>query len=360
MITPVSAGPADVTVTSFEIDPPVLMKGDTGTITVVVQNAGTTTVPVTRAKLYGDGIGVLSDPYPAVGDIGAGNSKTFTFSIRADAPEGAYYPKFILDFRNAGSLRHPIPVQIEDTPLQVAVVAKPDAFGEERQAEIIIRVDNPRPNAVSGVSVIPQGTGFTVVPTGAFIGALNPDQSATVSFNLTPQEETDVAFRVVWRNGVNTHEAILPLSIAFGDDKKQANPVISNIEVAAEGSIYRATGDITNAGLETGRSVIVTTASPATPTTPFRVYVVGTLDPDDFSSFEVTFEADVGTANIPLVVEYRDDDGNLYTRTMTVPIGNRTGEEEQGSGLPVPAVIGAVLVIAAAGVVVWYLRRRRE
>ncbi|WP_243670977.1 hypothetical protein [Methanoculleus chikugoensis] len=146
---------------------------------------------------------------------------------------------------------------------------------------------NPRSNAASGVQVIPQGgSGFTVTPESAFIGTLKPDASGTVAFNLTPAAETNVTFQVVWRNGINTHTADLVLPVAFGEDKKRADPVITNVEVVMEGDLCRATGDVMNAGLEPARSVVISPpgAPPATPTDPpFRVYVVGTLDPDDIS-----------------------------------------------------------------------------
>ena len=175
---PASAGPADITVTSSATDPPVLMKGDTGTLTVTIQNNGPDTVAIRSARLYGSGVVPLSDSYASVGEIGAGNSKTFTFTVRADGGEGTFYPQFVLDFRDgAGSLRYPVPVQVEDTPLSASVIGKPDAFSEGRTAEITVRVGNPRPNAASGVQVIPQGTGITVTPTGGFIGALAPDGS---------------------------------------------------------------------------------------------------------------------------------------------------------------------------------------
>ncbi|MFA7198893.1 MAG: hypothetical protein WC093_06345, partial [Methanoculleus sp.] len=145
---PASAGPADVTVTSFSLDPPVLMKGDTGTLTVSIANHGAEPVAVRSARLYGSGVVPLSEPYPSVGDIGAGINRTFTFTVRADGGEGTFYPTFVLDFRDgAGSLRYPIPVRVEDTPLSASVIGKPDAFAESRTADITVRVGNPRPNA---------------------------------------------------------------------------------------------------------------------------------------------------------------------------------------------------------------------
>ncbi|WP_214021567.1 COG1361 S-layer family protein [Methanoculleus sp.] len=355
-----SAAPADVAVTSSSLDPPVLMKGDTGTLTVVIQNNGAETVAIRSARLYGSGVVPLSDSYASVGEIGAGNSKTFTFTVRADGGEGTFYPQFVLDFRDDGSLRHPVPVQVENTALSASVVGKPDAFAAGRTADITVRVGNPRPNAVSGVQVVPQGTNFTVTPSIAFVGGLAPDGSGTVVFNLTPAVETDVTFQVVWRNGINTHTADLVLPVAFGEDKRQADPVITNVEVTPEPGGYRIVGDVMNAGLESARSVLVTPGAPATPTDPFRVYVVGTLDPDDISSFEVTFKADVGTTEIPLVVEYRDDDGNRYTVTRPVDLGGTTAAplDEREGEFPVAGIVVVVLVALGIAGAIYYSWRR--
>jgi hypothetical protein len=240
------------------------------------------------------------------------------------------------------------------------VIGKPDAFSEGRTAEITVRVGNPRPNAASGVQVIPQGMGITVTPTGGFIGALAPDGSATVLFNLTPTTETDVAFQVIWRNGINTHTTDLVLPIAFGEDKRQADPVITNVEVTPIAGGYRIVGDVMNAGLESARSVLVTAGAPATPIDPFRVYVVGTLDPDDISSFEVTFKADAGTTEVPIVVEYRDDDGNRYAATTMVGVGSVAAAplEGQDSGIPLVGIIIVALVALGIAGAIYYSWRR--
>ncbi|MDN7025117.1 hypothetical protein FGU65_09485 [Methanoculleus sp. FWC-SCC1] len=359
LIAPALAAPADVTVTSVSLDPAVLMRGDEGILTVTVQNTGLEPVPISRARLYGDEVVVLSDPYPSVGDIGAGNTKQFTFTVRADAPDGTYYPRFVLEFRDDGSLRYPVPVRVESTPLQAAVVDRPDTFSEGREADVAVRVGNPRSTAVTGVRVVPEGSGFTAIPSSAFIGTLAPDQAAVALFNITPQEETNLTFRVIYQNGRNVHETTLALPLTLGEGKIRADPVLTGIEVIQEAGIWRVTGDVTNAGLETARSVIVTSAAPAMPTDPFRVYVVGTLDPDDFSSFEVTFETAGNVSEVPLVVEYRDDDGNLFTEQSMVALENRTAEEDEGDLPLLPIVVALVVVIAAAAAGYYLLRRRR-
>jgi len=358
---PASAAPADIAVTSSSLDPSVLMKGDTATLTIAIQNTGAETVAIRSARLYGSGVVPLSEPYPSVGELGAGNSKTFTFTVRADGGEGTFYPQFVLDFRDgAGSLRYPVPVQVENTPLSASVIEKPDAFTASRTADITVRVGNPRPNAASGVQVIPQGTGFSATPTGGFIGALTPDASGTVTFNLTPTAETDVTFQVVWRNGINTHTADLVLPVTFGEDKRQADPVITNVEVTPIAGGYRIVGDVMNAGLESARSVLVTPGAPATPIDPFRVYVVGTLDPDDISSFEVTFTTDTNATEIPVVVEYRDDDGNRYEATRLVNLGSTAAapRTEQTGEFPIIGIVIVALVALGIAGAIYYSWKR--
>jgi len=348
LASPAAAVTADIAVVSSSLDPPVMMSGDTGTLTIVVQNNGADPVAIQSARLYGKGVVPTTDPYLAVGEIGGGNTRSFTFTVRADAGEGTFYPTFILDFRDGGSLRYPVLIQVEDTPLSISMVKKPDAFSEGRTAGITLMVGNPRPNAVSGVQVVPEGTGFSVTPTSGFVGGLEPDASGTVTFNLTPETETDVTFRVVWRNGINTHTTDLVLPVTFGEDKKRANPVITNVEVTPISGGYRIVGDVMNAGLESARSVMIAPASPAIPIDPFRVYVVGTLDSDDISSFEVTLRVDAAVEDVPLIVEYRDDDGNLYTSTRTVGLGGGTVapvKEQESGGFP---VLGAVVVLLIA------------
>jgi hypothetical protein len=124
------ADATDVTVTGIHITPEVLMRGDTATVTISVANRGSTSVAVRRAYLLGEPnlIRALNDPYVTVGDIGAGNSRDFSFLVRADGPDSTYYPKFVLDFRDAGSLSFPFPVVVKSTELAVSVLGRPDRF----------------------------------------------------------------------------------------------------------------------------------------------------------------------------------------------------------------------------------------
>ena len=232
----------------------------------------------------------------------------FTFTIRANAPDGIYYPTFYIDFLQAGVFRFPVKLTVESTELQVSILNKPDVFSKEKKEDIHLIIGNPRDNPATGILVIPSGTGIEATQT--FVGKLDPDMAANVTVEVTPYEEGEVTFDVRYKNGINEHTSSLTIPVVFGEGKKRAEPVLNNIEVRSNGGYYIVTGDVTNAGLETAYSVAITVGEPGIPVDPYQTYVVGGLDPDDFSSFEVTFKPGNATS-VPLLVQYRAGAGSF-------------------------------------------------
>ncbi len=349
---------AQVAVTSIVIDPATVMRGDLATITVEVTNSGTASVPISRATLRSKDIITTEDTYTSVGSIGSGNKLEFTFTVQADAPDGIYYPKFSLDFLEAPSLRYYIPFEIESTGLQVLLIDQPDSFSEGRKDTLTFVVGNPRDNEVNGVSVSIRGEGAEVTQSGFFIGNLGPDESSEISFEITPYQSTELTLEVQYRNGINMHSATLAVPVDLTTGKKIAEPVLNNIELNAEADYYRVTGDVTNAGLDVAKSVLITAGEPAIPVDPFRVYIVGALDPDDFSSFEVTFKAEEGDS-VPLLIRYKDEDGNAFERSIEIAVSERiTSGESEGLS---PMVIGlfAFLVVAIAAIIVYSWKKKK-
>lgn len=348
---------AQITVTDVRTYPEVFMNGDTGTITVQILNTGTESVSISRATLIDSDMTLVSEgTYDSVGDIGAGNTMVFTFTVKADLPEGIYYPKFYLDFRDAGSLRYRIPVTVESTPIQVSVLQRPDTFTTGKKDTVTLLLGNPRSGSLNGVSVTPLGEGFSSVQSGYFIGALEPDESMEVSFDVTPENASDLRFLISYRNGINIHTAELTVPLEIKTDKKQAQPLLSNVEVVWEGTYWHVSGDVSNAGLETANSVIVTTGAPATPVDPYRVYVVGALEPDDFSPFEITFTAGTAT-EVPLIVQFKDDDGNTYERDVSISVTRQTAETTQ-EGWSFPMILLVVVLAVGIGAAIAYSWKR--
>lgn len=350
---------AQVQVTNITTDPAILMPYDTATVTLTIVNTGTESVALSHAELLDKDIRILSDNYGKVGAIGGGNTMRFTFTIQAGARTGIFYPVFSLDFRDANFLRHPVKVVVQDNRVEVSVLKKPEIFSIGKKDEITLHIGNPRENMVTGVVVVPNST-HEITPTSFFAGMLSPDSSLDIPFSITPDSAEPVTFTVHYNNGINEHQTQYILPMNTGTNKKQANPILSNVIIENKKDYWQVTGDVTNSGLETANAVEITSGDPAKPVFPFKINAIGALKPDDFSSFELTFKTDSNVTEVPLIANFKDDDGNSFSsRTMietaTNPL-NKTSTDEGMSGWFIPAVV--ILVVVLVSGVILYTRRR--
>jgi len=349
---------AQVMVTNVSMDPQAFMVDDTGTVTVEVINSGAQSVAISRVTMYDEKIKIESRAYDTTMYLGAGNRMTFTFTVSALVPDGIYYPVFSMDFRDAGYLRYPVKLQVQNKPLEVSILSKPDVFTGGKKEKMEVLIGNPRDNAVSGVTVYPSGEGIEASPSSIFIGMIAPDQSQKVSFSITPRQSTDLEIHVDYMNGINAHTEVIRLPIDLGKSKTRADPILSNILVEKSGNVYSLTGDVNNAGLEVANAVVITTGDGVTPMDPYRRYVVGTLQPDDFSSFEVTFSTEE-TNIVPVEVSYKDNDGNLYTTTTLIDIPLTKSGDQKTDGVPMEMIAVILVCAAVIGGIVWYSWRKR-
>jgi hypothetical protein len=347
--TPESIVAADkVYVSSATYDPEVFFPGDTGTLTIEITNGNTATgIVVNHALLSSDAIKSTSQPYDSSTSIGPEQKQSFVFSVTADGLDGIYYPAFSLSFRDADSLFYRAKVKIEDTPLILTILDRPDTFSQGKKKTIYAQVANPRGNSVKNVILDVSGTGITATPSKLFVGNINSGAKIPVNFSVAADHPTTLQLSLNYDNGDNPHTVNMDLPITFGVDKKQANPVISNVQVKSDAGTYHITGDVNNAGLETANTVMVTALSPAVPQDPYKTYVVGALKPDDFGSFEVTFTAtDAGT--IQLQLSYKDADGNVYNSVQDVKISSSLAGAagSNSNGLPIIPITAAIVILA--------------
>jgi len=352
----------NVYVSNVTYDPGSFFTNDAGTLTVYVTNGNSDQSVVLNHVTFGDkDIRLTSSPYDSSANIGPLQRQSFVFSVVAGAPDGTYYPTFSLSFRDADSLYSRVPVQIDNTPLELTIIDKPDTFTQGKKDTLNVQVANPRKNEVRSIMLDVSGTGVIAAPEKVFIGNLAPGAKMAVNLTITPNQETPVLLTATYNNGNNPHKETMSIPITFGIDKKQANPVISNVQVKSDGDIYHITGDVNNAGLETANTVMVTSLLPAVPQDPYKTYVVGALKPDDFGSFEVTFSAN-STSSIPIQLSYKDTDGNLYTSVQNVKISvPATSTQNSGtSNLLFPLIAVVIVIGACIGGWFFYVRRNKK
>ena len=353
----VAAG--NVYVSSVTIDPAVLFTGDEGTATFYVTNGNANKSIVVNHATFGDNdIRLTSGTYDASANIGPLQTRPFVFSIASDAFEGTYYPTFSLSFRDADSLYYRTQVQVDNTPLMLTIIDKPDIFTKDKKDLINVQIANPRKNDVKNVILEVSGDGVTALPSKIYLGALASGANTNTSVSITPGTESPLNITVNYDNGDSHHAVSLDVPVSFALDKKKASPLMSNVQVKLENGIFHVTGDITNAGLATANAVSVTSLSPATAEDPYKTYVVGVLKPDDFGSFEVTFKAD-GATSVPVQVSYKDADGNVITSRQDVALTVTDTAQQQNSSILLPVIV-IVLIIALASGGYLYLRKRKN
>jgi hypothetical protein len=361
--TPESIVAADkVYVSGATYDPAVFFPGDKGTLTVDITNGNTVTgIVVNHAVLSSDTIKTTSRPYDTSTSIGPAQKQSFVYSVIADGLDGTYFPTFSLSFRDADSLYYRAMVRIDDTPIELTILDKPDTFSQGKKKTIYAQVANPRENTVKNVILDVSGTGITATPSRVFVGNVVSGAKIPVNFSVTADQATTLNLVLNYDNGDNPHTVNMDVPITFGVDKKQANPIISNVLVKSDAGTYHITGDVNNAGLETANTVMVTALSPAVPQDPYKTYVVGALKPDDFGSFEVTFSA-ANAETIPLQLSYKDADGNVYTALQDVKIPvSGAAADAKSTGLPVIPIIAAIVILAVfIGGWIIYLRKNKK
>ncbi len=354
-VTLTNTAASQVSVTNVQLDPPVLMPGDSGLVRIEVTNSGSQSVPLDTASIFTREITVINEnAYLSLGTLGAGNKMTFTYTLEAGRKDGVFYPIFSLNFRNPGadSLRYPIAIKVTSSELQVSVIAEPDTFSSGRTDAITLLVGNPRENALNGIVIVPQGEGINFTQKRYFVGDLDPGMSSQVTFNVTPSLPSTITFTAQYRNGMNDHFVSVSMPVHFGTDKTRADPVANNYQLTQEGLVYTLTGDVTNAGLSDAHGVVVTVGLPARAVDPNPVSPIGSLQPDDLSSFEISFTAP-NLTEIPVLITFKDLDGNTYQKTTMVNLasgvlntGTMTGNSGTSAGLFLPILVVVVLGIA--------------
>ncbi len=142
-------------------------------------------------------------------------------------------------------------------------------------------------------------------------------------------ETKNITFQIkVDKEGITS----IPLIIYFDNNQIEKNLtidvigkadlVLSGIDVESSFNEVKITGDIDNIGTGMAKSVLISIekTKDIIPKRPYENYFVGTLNPDDYGSFELHCIIN-GTVNeIPVVITYRDENNNLITIYKTINI----------------------------------------
>lgn len=320
-----------VYVTNVTMDPPVFFPYEEGTVYVTLKNAGTTSVGLNNAEILDNKVNLVNkNAWNSVSYIGAGSTLTYSFQVTIDPPDGVYFPLFSVGTISAGSISYPFVLKVDSTELKAYVSEKPESFSRSIAETVNLTIVNPREGSVRNIQIIPTGTSIEVTPSQKYISSLTGRSYMEVPFSIKANQETNVTFHITYQNGEVTHTLEVNLPITFSNDKTAAVPVVNNVVLTTKGSYYDLTGDITNTGITNAKGLLVTVGSPATGTGTYPEYAIGSLAADDSGSFDLTFTCR-DLSSVPLVMTWKDSNGNTYSTTKVLDLTSSSGSGTIGA-----------------------------
>lgn len=374
---------------SYDIEPGAFMPGDTGTITVTLKNMATGGVYVTEddetlsmnayiasATIGGNGnFEILDKGYSNIGLLGPQDTIELSFNVKAkdNAAIGTHFLNLqLVGGSNMYDLNYRIPVKVDDRDLQIILSDMPSTLMNE-VSTINVDVVNRRSNTVTSVIVSPEGEGMVFTPSEYFIGSIPAGNKSTAAFTLNTMysspEKRDISFVVSYFNGDNLRQTDkITRQVEVID---QHSLIFTSLDVSKAGNRYTIAGDLNNFGTTDAKNVMVSVAESdkVAAAQPYARYYIGTLETDDFSSFELSAQLlDSSLSSIPIIIEFRDPNNaymsireNISIGTSSIASASASTDEEKDS----PVLLWAVAGILAIGIVIliyhsWKKRREDE
>jgi len=368
-------------VVDYTMDPAVLMPGDTGTITMDIENMATGTVYVKEDDETFDmnayiasitlesnsNIDVISKGYTDIGLLGPKDTIKLTFNVRAkdNATNGIHFLNMeVVGGSDMYDLNYNIPVKIDNRDLKLIMATMPSTVMNEIST-VELDIINTRPNEVNNVIITPEGKGVKFNPSEVFVGAIPSGNKSTVTVTLNTMASTsgekEVSFTASFFNGDNYH--VSEKEDTTIDVVEQPSLIFTSIEVNNIGKQYTFTGDINNFGTTDAKNVLVSVAGSddIKPMQPYANYFIGTLEADDFSSFELSAQIlSSNVTKVPILIEFRDTDNVYSSVTGYIDLENIATYENDNKPATWVWLIAAVLLIAVAVAIAYSWKKREQ
>lgn len=354
----------------LSITPVTLMPGDTGTLTFTLVNAGTKPMIIDRISIR-DPQNNLKSRYDlsSLGSLGANNTMTVTLPMVAGEKEGIFYPYISVTLVEKKSLssdsytvsfKYPFNVVVDSSSLSLSINQRPDIFNPDTTEVLGVTLGNLRANKIDAVQLTVSGNGVSCEEGAVYVGSLEPGQMSAAFLTVTSSDETtEIMLEAKYRNGGNWHTDFLKIPVTGGELRTGAELVINNVGITYPGSQVVVAGDVNNAGLTSAKGLVVTVDG-ATAVQPYPAYVVGSLDPDGLSEFEVTFIRPE-IASVTLCFTYKDEFGNTYVQKELFPldplddpkssISSSSGISSEGNNTAA-TVIAVILIVLFTVIVI--------
>ncbi|MGB9964101.1 COG1361 S-layer family protein [Halobacterium hubeiense] len=354
--------------------------GDDSDVSMTLRNTGAeiargATVGITSRSnaLTFDSGGPSATSY--VGDWESGETRNVSYgvSLAPDATQRGYTLDLTVDYEDANGISQssePMTAGVEAIDEQAFAFSDVDTslrVGEDGEITGTVTNQGPQPARSVVVRYADESTTMVPIEESVAVGSLDAGESA--SFRL-PIEVTSSAeaspnlidFAVDYRNADGDRRAYDKLDVraAVAPERDQFTVELAERTIETGGSRTIAV-DVTNNLNETVTDIEARLfADDPLDTGDADTGYVESMEPGE--TVTVSFELTAASSatpdkTYPISFDFRYDDqrGNSQlTDTMRVPINV---VESSGGGLPMPLIIGAVVLIGGAAAVLWYRRQ---
>ncbi len=391
-VPPVHADTPTVTITDYKVSPSVLMPDSLGTITVTVKNTATSasyterTGPVSsetagtskttdinvyieNVHLEPNGIGVMSEDFERIGELGPGQSTTITFSIRAPEKSGMYFPEVWIDTAGGRSTRYPVPVNvntasgIQKQAILILSSSLPVSVNPGDEIPVSLVMHNSGQLLADDVTLTVSNVSSSVAPKGTdlyHLGAIAAGDEKVADVTLL--SDRDAATGLVRVPVTVSYHALdgTPVTEQTGIDivmKGKAELGFVSVDTSpprlTEGTPFDLTIRVENTGTGEAKQVSATIDLPVEGK---KEAFIGKIKPGNDAPVIFLLEgAKPGNLPYNLSISYTDDMGqHTLNRQMNlrVPPADMSGT--------IILILIVLAVIAVAGYRYWYVPRTRR
>ncbi|MDD1672727.1 MAG: hypothetical protein LUO82_06980 [Methanomicrobiales archaeon] len=386
-----AAGDPTITIASYQVTPTVLLPGEQGMITIVMQNTatsasmtetsvnngytGSTTTSRIRdisvifdtVSMFGNGLEVIEGTYDHVGALGPGQSMQLTFLIRAPAKSGMYFPEVWIYIPDGTNVRFPVPVNVNSTigvqrqAILILTSSIPDSVQPGDEIPVRLNVRNDGQLLADEVTVRIENASTTIAPRNTdlyHLGMISGGQQKSVDLILVSDRKTSSGLAripvTLDYTGVDgeVYERTTSIDIQFeGQAELGFVSVDTSPRRVAEGQPFDLAIRIENTGTGEAKQVAATVDLPMTGT---RQAFIGKIKPgNDAPAIFMLDGGKGGTYSYNITIAYVDDTGShTLTRTMSIRV-----LPSEGAGIMLP--LGGIFLIGGfLGYRYWYLPRK--
>jgi len=343
----------------IDVPPTVFDAGKMQTFTVELRNLGEETLENVTVKIVSGGTPITI----------LGINERFIKSIEPYSTENTQFSLYIEESAESKGYNLPISVFYQkkwetieyNATVGIRIIGKKPVLkinaepitmkiGEEK--DIKIEVTNKGNAIANDIKCSLSSDSIALLsPSSKFIKSLLPEQSEIITYTITSNV-----------SGVHS----LLLNVTYGNTSENVSTnckvvgkpdlVLTGLEINKNESIYEITGNIANVGMDKALYVVLSVEKGVYP---YKDYFIGTLEPNDFASFEL--HSSSSSQEIPVKIVYRDVFNNLEEEDRSVEIEKKTqggGETQQVSfWVYLLTVFIAVLII---GIIVYSWTRGRK